>query len=163
MNEGTQALSDPPGVAFLLAAVGAHAGARFAQRIAALDLTPPQTGLLRIVAATPGLSQQALARMLGTAPSRLVGVVDELAERGLVERRRNPTDRRLYALHTTDAGRRLLGRIAEVGQAHDDALCAGLDADERAQLRSLLARIAEKQGLTPGVHPGMQRREPPCE
>jgi DNA-binding MarR family transcriptional regulator len=163
MKERTGVLSDPPGVAFLLASVGAQAAALFTERIAALDLTPPQTGLLRAVAASPGRSQQALAQMLGIAPSRLVGVVDELADRGLVERRRNPTDRRLYALHPTDAGRAMLGRIAEQGRAHDDALCAGLDADERATLRALLARIAEKQGLTPGVHPGLQRDGKECE
>jgi DNA-binding MarR family transcriptional regulator len=66
-------------------------------------------------------------------------------------------------LYPTDAGREMLGRIAEQGKAHDDALCAGLDADERDTLRSLLARIAEKQGLTPGVHPGLQRGGRPCE
>lgn len=143
-----------PGSAFLLAQLGAHAAARFAERIAALELTPPQTGLLRAIAAGPGQSQQALATHLGTPPSRLVPLVDGLAERGLVERRRNPDDRRLYALHLTEAGQATLGRVAEVAMAHDDALCAALDPAERATLRELLARVAAEQGLTPGVHPG---------
>jgi DNA-binding MarR family transcriptional regulator len=159
MKDGPSALSDPPGVSFLLASVGAHAGARFAARIAELRLTPPQAGLLRIVAVTPGRSQQALAQIMGIAPSRLVGLIDELADRDLVERRRNPADRRLYALHLTDAGHELIKRVGDVGRAHDDAVCAGLDAGERATLRSLLVRIAERQGLTPGVHPGLQHRE----
>jgi DNA-binding MarR family transcriptional regulator len=146
-----------PGSAFLLAQLGAFAAARFAERIAALDLMPPQTGLIRAIAADPGRSQQALARLLGTPPSRLVALVDGLDERGLVERRRNPDDRRLHALYLTDAGEALLARIAEVARAHDDAICAGLAAAERTQLRALLARLADTHGLTPGVHPGYRR------
>lgn len=143
--------------AFLLAALGAHAAARFAERVAALDLTPPQAGVLRAIAAQPGLSQQALAQLLGTPPSRLVALLDGLDERGLVERRRNPADRRLHALHLSEDGLGLLGKLAAVGAEHDDALVRGLDAGERAQLRALLVRVAEEQGITPGVHPGFRR------
>jgi DNA-binding MarR family transcriptional regulator len=146
-----------PGAAFLLTQLGTHAAARFAERIADLDLTPPQTGLLRAVAVAPGQSQQALARHLGTPPSRLVALVDGLDERGLIERRRNPDDRRLHALHLTDAGRDLLARIAEVGRAHEDEMCRTLRDEERTTLTALLARIAADHGLTPGVHPGYRR------
>ena len=146
-----------PGAAFLLTQIGAHAAARFAERVAGLDLTPPQTGLLRAVATAPGRSQQELARHLGTPPSRLVALVDGLDERGLVERRRNPADRRLHALHLTDAGRDLLRRVGEVGRDHDAEICAALGDDERAVLTGLLARIAADRGLTPGVHPGYRR------
>jgi DNA-binding MarR family transcriptional regulator len=148
---------DGPGSAFLLAILGAYAAERFADRIAVVDLTPPQSGLLRAVAATPGQSQQALAHVLGTAPSRLVALVDSLADRGLLERRRNPDDRRLHALHVTEAGHRMLARIGELGREHDDAICGSLTVDERARLRALLARIADDHSLAPGVHPGFRR------
>ncbi len=147
-------LENPPGSAFLLTAVGAHAAARFAERAAELDLTPPQVGLLGLIAASPGQSQQAVAQVLGMPPSRLVGLVDALADRELVERRRNRDDRRLHALHITEAGEAVLARIAAIGRAHDDALCRSLDAAERETLRALLVRIAADQGLRPGVHPG---------
>jgi DNA-binding MarR family transcriptional regulator len=140
--------------AFLLTQLGTHAAARFAERIAELDLTPPQTGLLRAVAVAPGRSQQAMARHLGTPPSRLVALVDGLDERGLIERRRNPDDRRLHALYLTDAGHDMLRRVAEVGRAHEDEICAALRDDERMTLTDLLSRIAADHGLTPGVHPG---------
>jgi len=146
-----------PGAAFLLTQLGSHAASRFAERISELDLTPPQTGLLRAVAVAPGQSQQSLARHLGTPPSRLVALVDGLDERGLLERRRNPDDRRLHALHLTDAGRDVLRRIAEVSHAHNDEMCAALTDEERTTLTALLARIAADHGLTPGVHPGYRR------
>ena len=142
------------GSAFLLTQIGTHAAQEFAGRVAALDLTPPQAGLLRAIAAGPGRSQQALARYLGTPPTRLVALVDGLEERGLVERRRNADDRRLYAVHLTDAGRRFMGRLARVAREHDDALLDGLTADERAGLHDLLTRVARTRGLVAGVHPG---------
>jgi DNA-binding MarR family transcriptional regulator len=145
-----------PGAAFLLTQIGTHAAGRFAERIAALDLTPPQSGLLRAVAATPGQSQQALARHLCTPPSRLVALVDGLDERGLLERRRNPDDRRLHALYVTDAGKELLARVAEVAREHNDQICRSLDPAERSTLTDLLARVAADHDLTPGVHPGFR-------
>jgi DNA-binding MarR family transcriptional regulator len=92
--------------------------------------------------------------VLGMPPSRLDGRVDALAHPGLVERRRNRTDRRLHALHVTDEGTAMLARIGKVGREHDDALCGSLDDAERETLRALLSRIAADQGLRPGIHPG---------
>jgi DNA-binding MarR family transcriptional regulator len=142
------------GNAFLLAQIGAEAAARFARRISSLDLTPAQAGLLRLIAWQPGQSQQALARQLGTPPSRLVLLLDELEKRGLTERRRNPSDRRHHALHLTADGARLMGQLGQIGAAHEEEICAPLDAAERAQLHDLLTRIAGHHGLAAGVHPG---------
>jgi DNA-binding MarR family transcriptional regulator len=143
--------------AFLLAQVGAHAAARFAERLAALDLAPPHAGILRAIGASPGLSQQALSTMLGILPSRLVSLLDELEGRGLLERRNQPEDRRTYALHLTEKGRQALEAIGRLAREHGDALCASLNEREREQLASLLLRIAEQQRLAPGVHPGFRR------
>src|SRR4249919_2525285 len=96
--------SGPGQVAFLLAQLGGLAAMRFAERLAPLGLIPAQAGLLRAVAAEPGRSQQALSAQLGLLPSRLVALVDELERDGLIERRRNPDDRRHHALHLTIAG-----------------------------------------------------------
>jgi len=142
------------GVAFLLAQLGHHAAERFAERISTLDVTPPQAGILRALATEPGRSQQALAEQLGLFPSRVVTFIDDLEQRGYLERRRNTNDRRLYALYLTDAGEQLMGRLAEIGKAHEDDITAGLTQQQRSQFRSLLTTLAERQGLTPGVHPG---------
>ena len=93
-------------IAFLVAQLGAYAAERFGERAAALDFTRPQAGLLRLISREPGQSQQAVAGRLGTPPSPLVALVDGLEQRGLIERRRNPGDRRNYALHLTAGGER---------------------------------------------------------
>jgi DNA-binding MarR family transcriptional regulator len=159
-GQGTQEGAVPPrrtGSAFLLAQLGAHAAARFAQRISQLDLSPAQAGLLRLIAWKPGQSQQAIAGQLGTPASRLVLLVDGLEERGLIERRRDPADRRHYALYLTGDGTAFMKELGRLGAAHEDAMTEGLTADERAVLNDLLSRLAARQDLTTGVHPGYRR------
>ncbi|MDN5860678.1 MAG: MarR family transcriptional regulator [Pseudonocardia sp.] len=174
-DSGSTNRAPGPNSAFLLAQLGALGARRFAERVAALDLTPPQTGLLRAVAVRPGQSQQDLARHLDTPPTRVVTLVDAMEERGALERRRNPSDRRLHAIHLTEAGRELLRDIGRVAGEHDDAMLAALEPAERDQLHDLLTRLAAAHGLTEGVHPGYRnlsaaaaaaaapRRRPPKE
>jgi DNA-binding MarR family transcriptional regulator len=126
----------------------------FADLIASIDLTPPHAGILRAIAAESGRSQQALSDQLGLLPSRVVAYVDELEDRGYVERRRNPDDRRLHALYLTAPGKKVMTKIGELGREHDRLLTVGLDAKQRDTLHQLLVTIAERQGVTPHVHPG---------
>ena len=87
-------------------------------------------------------------------PSRLVVLVDEMEQRGLIERRENPDDRRRYALHITEKGRSTLETIGRISREHSQALLAAISEDEQRQLAILLQRIADQQGLTRAVHPG---------
>lgn len=153
----------PTGTAFLLAQLGAHATGRFADRIAPLGLTPPQGGLLRVIAAEPGRSQHAVAEHLGIHPSRLVALVDDLKGGGLVERCRSTRDRRQHALHLTEHGHATLARLSRASAEHEAELCAALSGDERAQLAGLLRRVADQQDLTPPGAPRLRtpRPDPP--
>jgi DNA-binding MarR family transcriptional regulator len=142
----------------------------FATRLQELELVPAHAGSLRAIAANPAISQQALASLLGMMPSRLVALLDELENRGLVERRDHPADRRIYAIHLTEKGSRMMAELGRVARAHDDAVCGALSEKEREVLWSLLSRIADEQKLTPGVHPGFSsagsdppEREPRAE
>lgn len=143
--------------AFLLAQVGAHAASQFGERLKSLRLLRPHAGILRLIGVSPGLSQQELGRRLAILPSQLVALLDELQERGLIERRQDATDRRTYALHLTAPGRNTMEQIGRIAGEHDDAICAALNSDERQHLHGLLNRIANQQGLSPGVHPGFHR------
>lgn len=151
---GDQPARVPTGAAFLLAQLGAYAAGRFAERIGPLGFSPPQSGLLYAIRARPGRSQQAVAEQLGLHPSRLVALVDDLERGGVVERRRNAQDRRHYALHLTARGEAALGDLDVASAEHEADLCAALTDDELDRLAALLRRIADQQGLTPGVHPG---------
>ena len=153
-------LGQPPG--FLLAQIGGHAAAKFAERLAPLGLTPAEAGILRILSKAAGTSQQELAAKLGIHPSRLVAMLDAMEEKQLVERRPNTDDRRQYSLHLTNAGSALLKDVGRVAREHQDALLRSLSHEEREQLTNLLRKIADEQGLVPGVHPGyrgMGRKE----
>jgi DNA-binding MarR family transcriptional regulator len=143
-------------VAFLLSQLGHRSASVFADLIASIDLTPPHSGILRAIALEPGRSQQALSGQLGLLPSRVVAYVDELEDRGYVERRRNPDDRRLHALYLTAAGKKIMTKIGELGRQHETLMTAGLDSAQRGTLRQLLSIVAEEQGLTPHVHPGFR-------
>lgn len=142
------------GVAFLLAQLGHEAATLFAEQMATIDLTPPHAGILRAVAGEPGRSQQALSGQLDLLPSRVVAYVDDLEERGYVERRRNPDDRRLHALYLTASGKRLMQKIATLARQHEHRMTEGLNAEQRETLHELLATVARQRGLAPHIHPG---------
>ena len=143
--------------AFLLSQIGAHAAAQFAQRLTALELTPSDAGILRIVRMAAGISQQDLSARLQVHPSRLVALLDKLESGDFIERKQNLEDRRLSSLHLTEAGIALLEKVGDLAHQHQQAMCAGLSKQENETLTGLLRRVAAAQGLTPGVHPGYQR------
>ena len=145
-------------VAFLLVQLGFHVAGRYGERLKPLGLEQRQAAMLVRLAQNDGRSQQAIAELMGLNPTRMVFLTDELEKLGLVERRRNPADRRSHALYLTEAGTAMLARVREVTRAHENAITAGLSGPEREQLAGLLQRLARDQGLAghslPGVPPG---------
>lgn len=149
-----KAASSPSAAAFLLAQLGSHAASKFAGHLTELKLVPAHAGILRILSQTPAITQQALARKLGTVPSRLVGLLDDVEGRGLIERRMNRDDRRRHAVYLTNEGRATLRKIGELSRGHQRTLFTALSEEEQEQLAALLQRVADEQGLTRDVHPG---------
>lgn len=146
----------PSTLAFLLSQVGIYASGRFAERIGELGLQPPEFRVLNIVDAGEGESQQAIAEAIGAPPSRMVAIVDGLEQRGLVERRPHPSDRRVHVLHLTAKGRKLLARGREVAAEHERDITRGMSGADRKRLVALLQKIVTAQGIGPGVHPGLR-------
>jgi DNA-binding MarR family transcriptional regulator len=147
----------PTGAAFLLSQLGAHAADRFGERIKGLGIAPRHAGILRIIATTPACNQRVLAKRLGVLPSRMVILLDELTEKGLVQRRRSATDRRHSEIVLTRGGQRMLEKLSRLAAEHEADLCAALSAKEREQLAALGRKIVHQQGLTPEVHPGYRK------
>lgn len=147
-------------VGFLLSKLGIQTAARFASVLEPLGIRPQHFALLRYLGNAEGRSQQALAEMLGIPPSRMVALVDDLQERGFVERRPNPADRRAHAVYLTGEGKRMLEQGLAVAVEHERRLCAGLSAEERDTLVSLLRKLAADPHLPIGVHPGLAGTSP---
>jgi DNA-binding MarR family transcriptional regulator len=142
---------------FLLAAVGFGTGYRFRKVIAPTGMQPREFAVLRQVAIEEGMSQQACGHALKVAPSQMVALVDTLEDKGLLERRPDPSDRRVRALHLTAKGRKALTMGFQAAMHNEEALFGSLTDTERAELRRLLQVVADKLGLEPGQHPGMDQ------
>jgi DNA-binding MarR family transcriptional regulator len=156
-GEGAQVVTERlGGVGFLLSQVGFASAGRFHGALRDLGLEPRHFAVLRYLAGAEGESQHALGEALDIPASRMVGLIDDLEERGWAERRRSPADRRAHAVHLTPAGRRALDAAMAAGTRHEAMLCADLTPGEREELVSLLQRLAATLGLTAGVHPGLQ-------
>jgi DNA-binding MarR family transcriptional regulator len=152
----------PPdgGFGLLLVQLGTLVAAQFREQLAPLGIEPRHFGMLIRLAANEGKAQQAIGELVGLNPTQMVFLVDELEERGLVERRRNPADRRSHALYLTGAGHDMLARLRTVITDHQGALGASLSAAERAELTRLLRRLADEQGITEQSLPGAIGQRP---
>lgn len=115
----------------------------FRTALVPVGVEPPHVGALVAIGAAAPLTQVRLAEHLGVSPGRLVRVVDELEERGLVERRPAPGDRRTRLLHLREAGVAALGPVREASAATMDALLSPLTTDERERFRRLLVAVVE--------------------
>jgi len=87
-------------------------------------------------------TQGAIADALGYDRGQLVGLLDELEDQKLVERQRDPADRRRHTVRLTPDGKRALAKLRALARQLEDDFLASLDEDERAQLHTLLRRLA---------------------
>ncbi|WP_225821111.1 MarR family winged helix-turn-helix transcriptional regulator [Streptomyces naphthomycinicus] len=102
-------------------------------------LTGAQARLLSLLSLEP-LPMRKLAQKLKCEPSNVTGIVDRLENRGLVERRPDPADRRVKVAAATEEGRRVARDLREGLHFAREPL-AGLSAEERGSLRDLLRRM----------------------
>jgi DNA-binding MarR family transcriptional regulator len=106
-----------------------------------MGLSPYDHGVLSLLEEQELETQGMIADALGHDRSHLVGVLDDLERRGLIERRRDPSDRRRHLVTLTPEGRRTLTQLRASARRIDDEFMAPLDPEERETLIRLLGRL----------------------
>jgi DNA-binding MarR family transcriptional regulator len=106
---------------------------------------------LELLVKNEGCLQQELGATLMVDPNNCVLLLNDLDDRGFVERQRDPKDRRRHIVVITDAGQKALAKAEAKLEALEGEVLVNLDAGEREQLRELLARAMDGQDGGPDV------------
>ncbi|MFK3983556.1 MarR family winged helix-turn-helix transcriptional regulator [Micromonospora sp. NPDC050397] len=128
-------------IGLLLARHGGISNARLRQALEATGLTTRQGMTLMHLAETGPIGQQALMEAIGVDASALVAILNDLERDNLVERRRDPADRRRHIVLLTEAGTEVLTGVDTAMTAVERELLAHLTPAEVATLHDLLTRI----------------------
>ncbi len=134
-------MSDPNDILFLLHDVARHLRLDADRRASCHGLTRAQWVILYRLHHTPGLSQKELAEVLEVEPITVARLIDRLDERGLVERRPDPADRRVWRLHLLPPADAVLAQLHGERVAMLETATAGLDAEALSRLIAVLSRI----------------------
>jgi DNA-binding MarR family transcriptional regulator len=134
----------------LLARLGQESTARFRRSLRPLNLGAQQFIVLKQLQVFGSCSQGELADALGIDYSNLASVTGQLYSRGLIERHRDPADRRRYVVELTEDGRQLLADGDRAVESGEEDMLNSLDQAEREQLWELLRRMADALELCPG-------------
>lgn len=133
-------------VGFLLSIMGRLSRDATERALEPLGIKPYHYGVLVALDEGGPAPQRVVGEALEIDKSSMVVVVDHLEGLGLVERHRNPENRRAYRLTLTDAGRKLLSEAESlVGRVEEDVL-APLDDAQRRQLHGLLLSLLPGSG-----------------
>jgi DNA-binding MarR family transcriptional regulator len=131
-------------IGFLLARTHTMAREEADRALAEVGLTMKGYAALATLVADGPTSQQRLSQRIGMDPATMVDVIDALEESGYILRRRNPQDRRQYALQTTARGRQLYSRALQAIVKAERHTVRSLDPEEARLLLQLLGRVAAR-------------------
>ena len=125
-------------VGFLLHDVARLMRKRFEQRARSLGLTRSHWQVLVHLAQNEGIHQSGLAEIIEIEPITLLRILDKLEARGLIERRRHASDRRIWLLYLCDAARPLLDTLREFGAlTREESFAAVSEADQHVLFETL--------------------------
>jgi len=113
----------------------------YESRLSPLGLNLTQAGLLAFLKNSGALTQTRLASGLGLGRAAAGSVIDALERRGLVQRKPDSRDRRVWLVAITGAGTDLVGAVERIDKALRSDLRRGISRSERQQLAELLLRL----------------------
>lgn len=143
--------STPPGIAkrwptLLMIKLGRITTHRFTEALEPYGIRPRHMAALIELRDTGELTQQSLCGRLHIDPTNMVSVLNELEERGLATRRRDPQDRRRHIVEVSKKGLAVIEKVSKVMDGVEEELLEGLDPSEREQLEDALGTIWETSG-----------------
>ena len=112
-------------------------------RLQSHQITPGQWYFLRALWDEEGLSQRELSRRVGTTEPMTVSALRLLSRSGMIERIRNPKDRRTINIFLTEKARNMKCELMPVAIEVNDIATSGLSASEFIQLRELLQKVRD--------------------
>lgn len=113
----------------------------FLRRMEPYDLRPVDFSVLTLIAHNPGVTSRQLCAALDILPPNLVGMIKNLNQRGLVERRTHPTDRRAQGLYLSAAGEALQRNAQRTASQLEQDMTTGLTSAEMQTLNQLLRKV----------------------
>jgi MarR family transcriptional regulator, transcriptional regulator for hemolysin len=126
---------------FLISDVARLMRKRFDERARSIGATRAQWQALTKISRHEGINQGGLADILEVEPITLARMIDRLEESGLVERRRDPADRRAWRIHLTEKSRPLLAQLRVIADDLIENMLAGVPAADRDRLADTLEAI----------------------
>ena len=122
--------------------------AQFLERMAVYDLKPVDFSVMSVIVHNPGVTSRQLCAALNILPPNLVGLVQSLESRGLIERLPHPHDGRAMGLHPTDKGQQLMLQAEATASELEMRIGSKLTPNQVQTLVTLLQKIYLK-GFTP--------------
>src|SRR5262245_23943868 len=129
---------------FLLKRLGFAAKEQAMEAYEKTGLHPYHYAVLAVLDEGSRETQGAIADALNYDRGQRVGLLDELEERGLIERKRDPADRRRQSVRMTPEGKSALTKLRALALKLDNDFLANLDDDQRAALHALLRELARQ-------------------
>lgn len=131
----------PENLGFLISDVSRLMRRHFDQQARQVAATRAQWRALSVLKRHQGINQGGLAEILEVEPITACRMIDRLEESGLVERRRDPADRRIWRIYLTDAAWPVIDQLRALADTMIDAALDGISESDREQLVDILSRI----------------------